>query len=98
MVFTAKHIRLIYVFLLIGLTTFGCDSLGKRRTDKYREMKEMMGSFVSIDVCVNEQNEDRIQRAFPIVWARLEDIAWRMNVFDEKSDVAKLNNAQALPV
>ena len=41
----------------------------------------------SIDVNTEKVSKEALKK----VWQRLEDISWRMNVFDEKSDVAKIN-------
>jgi thiamine biosynthesis lipoprotein len=64
------------------------------RPRKYSETKLLMGTYAQLDVCESAQN---IEDAYTHVWERLEDIAWRMNVFDERSDVARINSAQFEP-
>ena len=50
-----------------------------------------MGTIVYVDVCNEVQNTDKGQLAYKAAWNRLEDIAWRMNVLDKRSDVNKIN-------
>ena len=58
----------------------------------------MMGTTVNVDVCLDTRDKTAVGKAYQEVWDRLEDIAWRMNVFDERSDVAKINRAGTQPV
>jgi len=54
----------------------------------------MMGTTASIDVCVDENNKERLEAAYSEVWKELEDVAWRMNVFDSQSDVTQINESK----
>jgi len=58
----------------------------------------MMGTIVRIDVCPGVEETKEGKSAYKKAWKRLEDIAWRMNVMDARSDVAKINNSTGDPV
>jgi len=58
----------------------------------------LMGTIVHIDVCQDVQDTQEGSAAYKASWERLEDIAWRMNVLDERSDVARINNSSGDPV
>ena len=65
------------------------------RSRKYSETKILMGTYVKLDVCSSERN---IADTYAHIWERLEDISWRMNVYDNRSDVARLNGSHFEPV
>ncbi len=71
----------------------GCAGGSKEALERYRESRFLMGTTVHVDVCVEASNAGKIKLAYQQVWERLEDISWRMNVFDERSDVARINKA-----
>ena len=79
------------IFLVLG--AYAWKNVSRPR--RYSETKMLMGTYVQVDVCGSSQN---IMEAYKHVWERLEDIAWRMNVYDERSDVTRINNAQFEPV
>jgi len=58
----------------------------------------LMGTIVQLDVCRGEEDALKTEEAYKDAWERLEDISWRMNVLDERSDVAKVNNSNLAPV
>ncbi len=76
----------------------GCAQQEAPQTNKYRESKMLMGTEVQIDVCQDQHDMAKTENAYRDVWKRLEDISWRMNVLDEHSDVAKINNSNLRPV
>ncbi|MCA9405883.1 MAG: FAD:protein FMN transferase [Candidatus Omnitrophica bacterium] len=84
------------VYLSVVLMIAGC---ARQETEmaKYSEMRTMMGTFVRIDVCETKPDIATREAAYAAVWKRLEEIAWRMNVFDERSDVTKVNEAYEQP-
>jgi len=92
-----RDLKLGGIFFL-ALFILGCASRQTSPKEKYREARELMGTVASIDVCRDNQNKEGLSAAYAEVWQRLEEISWRMNVFDEKSDVAKVNNAGGNPV
>ncbi|VAX35472.1 FAD:protein FMN transferase [hydrothermal vent metagenome] len=79
--------------LLILLFTTGCAQAPQQTNNKYHETRMLMGTIVNIDVCRNEHEQEDIQKSYQRVWERLEEISWRMNVFDEKSEVTQINNS-----
>jgi len=87
----------IKFWLILILCLGGCGGLGKD-AKKYRETKMLMGTIVQIDCCSQEQQSKDIERVYKEVWKRLEEISWRMYVFDEKSDVSKINYSDGIPV
>ena len=88
-----KQLSVLFVILAV----VGCSS-AQDKQQRYSEKKLLMATFVQVDVCMDEANQDKITLAYQDIWDRLEDIAWRMNVYDEKSDLAKINNAQGQEV
>ena len=81
--------------MLIGfLFLCGCSQQIPKESNKYREVKEMMGTIVQLDVCQDAHSPQDLENAYQHVWERLEEIAWKMNVFDKKSDVTKVNQSQ----
>ncbi|MFT5169534.1 MAG: thiamine biosynthesis lipoprotein [Lysobacterales bacterium] len=65
---------------------------------KYNEARMLMGTTVSIDVCQSYYDLENIIQVYAEVWERLEEIAWRMNVYDARSEVTLINNAQGATV
>ena len=65
---------------------------------KSTEFESLMGTVVKIDVCYDSSQKDQLKEAMKAVWARLEDINVRMNVFNEKSDVTKINQSYPHPI
>lgn len=56
-----------------------------------------MATVVRIEVCMEDRTSDELRPIYDKVWKRLEEIAWRMNVYDDRSDVAKINQAINVP-
>jgi len=80
------------------MTCLSCDSVKTLEDEKYRETKIVMGTAVHLDVCRNENNKKSIPPAYNDVWNRLEDIDSRMNVFNDQSEVSKINNSYLKPI
>jgi thiamine biosynthesis lipoprotein len=57
----------------------------------------MMGIYIQIDTCRADIENTDIEAVYKRIWQRLADIAWRMNVYDDKSEVAKLNGSFPAP-
>lgn len=76
----------------------GCDQGDKTMLSRYSEQKALMGTTVQIDVCLETSGTDSTNTAYAEIWERLSEIAWRMNVYDAKSDVTKINTAFPDPV
>jgi len=77
--------------MCIGIS--GCSRSEEARAGKYRETQMLMGTIIHIDVCQEVQNTENGKLAYKTAWERLEDIAWRMNVLDVRSDVSKINTS-----
>ncbi|HQP10274.1 MAG TPA: FAD:protein FMN transferase [Candidatus Omnitrophota bacterium] len=84
--------------LLISAALFGCFPPGVSRFEKYSEVRQLMGTMVQLDVCRDGLAQQKIDEAYRDVWASLEQVSWRMNVFDDRSDAAKINNSNLQPV
>jgi len=88
--------------ILIGLMILainGCSPHASgKRSQKYTDSRYLMGTVVGIEVCFDKEKEIDLKSAAAELWERLEEINWRMNVFDEKSDVVKVNNSYQSPV
>jgi len=77
--------------------TLGCTSKAQE-SQKYTESKMLMGTVVRLDTCTEEIKDRPIDVIYAEIWGRLENISWRMNILDEKSDVARINQAFKNPV
>jgi len=58
----------------------------------------LMGTIVELDVCYDSADEEKLAPAFKQVWDRLKDIAWRMSVFEENTEVWRINHSFQNPV
>src|SRR3990167_5165605 len=88
-----------YLCVILAASVAGCGhSLNNLSRLKFSESKVLMGTVVKIDVCYDQPEHEKLREAMASAWARLEDIGWRMNVLDGKSDVAKINNSFRKPV
>ena len=91
--------KVFIISVLIGLTTVGCDRLSRpKEIYKFHEARELMTTVAQLDVCFPLDEKGKVAKAVEKVWERWDDIAWRMNVFDARSDVARINNAQGASV
>jgi len=81
------------LFPIIFLLIFGCQPKTQPPYEKHSENKLLMGTTVKLDVCYKEEQSPQLTEAFEKVWERLGDIHWRMSIFDEKSDVHKVNQS-----
>ena len=84
-----RAVLLLAIFITILFGLFNKDIYSKR----YSEERFLMGTTVTLLACRENHDTHVIQQAFNKAWERLEDISWRMNVYDEKSDVSVLNNS-----
>ncbi len=82
------------ITVIIGIVLLhGCTSKEAPQAKKYREARMLMGTEVQIDICQDQQDMSVAKSAYQDAWERLEDISWRMNVLDERSDVTKVNRS-----
>ena len=91
-------IKYIYQFrLLIILILCATSIIAYRKRDaeivRYSQVKMLMGTNVTVDVCAVRSLDSKVHEAYLRVWERLEDISWRMNVYDDRSDVHKINQS-----
>jgi thiamine biosynthesis lipoprotein len=87
----------IIICFLFSLVVSAC--MGRNEQEnKYSQRKQLMGTYVQLDTCSSEISRLDAERIYRRVWGRMQDIAWRMNVYDEKSDVTKINHAYPQPV
>ncbi len=90
--------KYIVPLMIAVLVIFGCSpSAEKPSRVKYRETKLLMGTIVQVDVCHQPGEEPRRDKAYQEIWQRLENIHWRMSVFNGKSDVARINRSYQNP-
>lgn len=88
------------IFVLAGLIlAAGCSQQeAKGHLIKSRETKLLMGTVVQLDVCHQPRQESQRDKAYKQVWERLKEIHWRMSVFNDESDVARINHSYQKPV
>jgi len=89
-----KNLLITLFYLSFCVLISACSMNKEKKGEKYSRTKMLMGTFVQLDICKADQSPQNIELAYEAAWERLEDISWRMNVFDENSDVAKINNSQ----
>jgi len=86
------------VILLAILCVLGYLGQQGGKLRKYSEARILMATTIKVDVCHSEKEKEDARGSLGKVWERLEEIAWRMNVYDEQSDVAKINQSSMFPV
>ena len=87
-----KKIFILLLSITLSLTLFSACSSGiKKSKVKYTEQKYLMGTSVQVDVCIEENQFEKVEDTYKKIWDRLDEISWRMNVFDEKSEVTLIN-------
>jgi len=84
---------LLAVALFLLLIFLFAQKTNNHKTTRYREAKNLMSTDIYVDVCLDDDIKEKVPSAYKELWERLETIAWRMNVFDAKSDVAKVNRS-----
>ncbi len=65
---------------------------------KYSETKLAMGTVVRFDVCSENSQEEAVYNAFKTAWKSIENTSRMMSVFDERSDISKINTSKTKPV
>lgn len=76
----------------------GCGRAEAPALQRYSETRSLMATVIQVDVCVDTENDVHQSGVYPKIWKRLEEIAWRMNVYDERSDVTRINQAGTNPI
>lgn len=92
---TVNPVKGFLVLNFIGMLVLvlGCGREVAQRATRYTEQKILMGTNVQIDVCLDGDDTTKVAAAYTEIWDRLGEISWRMNVYDPKSDVSKVNGA-----
>ncbi|MDP2654778.1 MAG: FAD:protein FMN transferase [Candidatus Omnitrophota bacterium] len=86
------------VFLLVFFCV-GCGGpAGEKTLAKYREKKLLMGTYIQVDVCYEVSQEPALAKSYARVWALMEHVNADMNVYNDKSDVARVNRSFRDPV
>lgn len=91
--------RAIWSLLLLGLLAGYAIKNASPSLQRYREAKDnIFGTTVMVDVCYAPEQEANLKPLYQDVWAFVEDIHWRMSIFNDISDVAKVNRSYGRPV
>lgn len=93
----ASKINRLFWVLAVSLCFVSCKPPRQADVERYSERQAMMGTFVRMDVCASSEESEKLAGAYKAAWARLREIAWRMNVYDQRSDVAMVNQALEEP-
>ena len=93
----SENKRWLYLVLLIALAA-GSYWRALPVFLKYSHSQLLFGTVVTLDICYERGQKDRFKKAAAAVWERLEEIQWRMNIYDDRSDVIKVNNSFSVPV
>ncbi len=86
---------LLAVCALVALSVLLTSSPKKIR--RYSQSGFFFGTEVQVDVCYGRDQKEKVRPTLKDVWSRWEDIHYRMNVYDNFSDVAKVNNSFRKP-
>ncbi len=88
-----RSIRIgLSLFLFLGI--IGCTKQSPQaHLEKYSESRFLMWTTVKLDVCYEPSQKEELKKAVEVVWKRIANISWRINVYDDKSDVTRINSA-----
>lgn len=81
------------VFLL-GVVSFAATGCGMMGPQKYSEERMVIGTYVRVDVCRQDQRVDEVSAILADVWDRFAYIEEHMNAYDSASDIGRINEAQ----
>lgn len=59
--------------------------------DKYTERREVMGTFIQLDICENQVSSVIRDKAYQDIWMRLDEINERMSSYRATSEVSQVN-------
>ncbi len=90
-----RYTFILFVFFLCVLQ--GC-SQKPEPLKKVSEARPLMGTVIRLDMCVDSSKVKAARKAYDEAWLRLEDISWRMNVYDKRSDLSKIHQAKSMMV
>ncbi len=89
------------MFFLILACSFCIFDMSARADEvllKERQSRPLFGTVVTVEVCYSDGSRDVVRSAIERVWKRWGEIHGRMNLYDPKSDVSLLNQAEGGPV
>lgn len=84
----------VAVFLMVLLRP---KQIAKPKFEKYNETQSVMSTYASVDTCLDGTPQSEILAAYREMWTLFQDISWRMNVYDERSEVTKINKSFETP-
>jgi len=65
---------------------------------KYSETRPLFGTMLRVDICYDGSRSDDMKKAAQKVWDRFDDMQVRMNLWNERSDLTKINQSYGAPV
>ncbi|HQO58362.1 MAG TPA: FAD:protein FMN transferase [Candidatus Omnitrophota bacterium] len=71
----------------------GCARVGPVQPRRATQTKVLMGTYVTVDVCYERAEAVALSNAYHDVWARLEEVAGGMSIYDPQSEISKLNHS-----
>ncbi|MBU0468282.1 MAG: FAD:protein FMN transferase [Candidatus Omnitrophica bacterium] len=90
-----KKFRLAFkISLLIGMVLLVLDqnnAFRKRKT--LSEARLLMDTIVRFDLCDDGHTKQQTKNAFDEAWNRFKDLENKLNVYDKKSEVSKINDS-----
>src|SRR3989344_1666669 len=89
----------VLVIALGILSFFGCaDSVSPSRRQKLSESRPLFGTIIKLDACYEEAEKQKTTLTFQEVWKFFDEMQWKMNGDDDRSDITKINSSQGHPV
>lgn len=90
-----KFILFIFFISFVGGC---CSNHNPPPYEKYSESRVLLGTFIKLDICYEKNQENQLKEVIDKVWERFADIHSRMSVFNEKSEVVRINQSYQKPV
>lgn len=88
----------LVIFLLAFGVGFAVRFFVFQPVKRFTKTGDFFGSYVKVDVCYQDRDQERLSAAIDEVWARFADIHKRLSVYDPASDINRINAAYDEPV
>ena len=86
------------MLILVPALLWGCVPPSASQPQRASQTKILMGTYVTVDVCHQREDEPALLDAYDDVWARLKYVQGTMNVYDPQSEISSLNRSYPKPV
>ena len=93
-------LKIAFAFFLFLSGIFFCYShiFHWMALQKYEESRPFFGTTIILNACYERGSFPRVIETFKKVWDKFEEFQWRFNIFDDRSDIAKINSSHGKPI